>query len=102
MVEDVSFAPGGGGDLSGWGVEEEGAWRADLRWVLAMLASDVQSLLVNELKLLSGGMSVGLTQFSFLRTSDSQWGGWWFCPQGTFDSACHTGSRGYIVDRGQR
>jgi len=55
---------GGGGSL------------ADLRWVLAMMASDVQSLLVNELKLLSGGMSVGLTQFSFLQTSDSQWGGW--------------------------
>ena len=53
---------------------EEGAWRADLRWALAMLASVVQSLVVNELKLLSGGMSVGLTPFSSLGASDSQWG----------------------------
>ena len=53
---------------------EEGAWRADLRWALAMLASVVQSLVVNELKLLSGGMSVGLTPFSSLWASDSQWG----------------------------
>ena len=52
-------------------VEEEEAWRDDDKVVLATLASDVQSLVVNEFKLLWGGMSVGLKRFSSLLTSGS-------------------------------
>lgn len=56
-------------------VEEEEAWRDDDKVVLATLASDVQSLVVNEFKLLWGGMSVGLKRFSSLLTSGSLEGG---------------------------
>lgn len=45
-----------------------------------MLDFDVQSLVVNELKPPSGGMSVGIKQFSSLLTSDFQWG--YFGPRG--------------------
>ena len=73
MGEDVSFAPGDGGDLQAGGGGGEGLQRC-FEVVWAMLDFDVQSLVVNELKALSGGMSVGIKQFSSLLTSDFQWG----------------------------
>lgn len=43
------------------GVEEEEVWRADdAKVVLAMLASDIQPLVVNNLKLFPGGTFLGL------------------------------------------
>lgn len=48
------------------GVEEEEIWRDDAKVVLALLASDIQSLVVNDLKLLPDGMSMGFKQLSSL------------------------------------